>query len=427
MWGGTVQAFSRILKRFGHNDRGSIAIIFGVSLLVLSFAVAMAYDSSRLSNVTTRVQSSLDAAALAAAKLLDQEGSTDGEVVAMARGFFNVHRPQIVMNGLSLGDAAATINRSDATVRVSVAGTLTSLFGRLSGQSPTLNFTRVSQTTYKTKKIELSLVLDVTGSMSSGGKINSLKTAAKDLVDTLFASNPNKGAIRLSLVPYSASVNVGGYKTAVSGTAGDDCVVERDGAYTITDDATSSGGYLGTSDTTLNSRYTCPTAAVEPLTDLWDSTLRAAFKTRIDALSPAGATAGHIGLAWGWYFLSPKWASLWPSAQRPKPPSPDVVKAIIFMTDGEFNTSYLPSGTNSLDVATPGSSGDQTLAMCAEMKKPGSDIAVYTIGFQAPIAAETMLRSCSGDANFFDAASAGDLIAAFREIVTRLNNLRISS
>ena len=61
------------------------------------------------------------------------------------------------------------------------------------GGTPTLNFTRVSQTTYKTKKIELSLVLDVTGSMSDGGKINSLKTAANDLIDTLFASDPNKG------------------------------------------------------------------------------------------------------------------------------------------------------------------------------------------------------------------------------------------
>ena len=423
----------RLNKRmFGHfaaNDRGSVAIIFGISCLVLFLTTALAYDSSRMYDVTTKVQSALDASALAAAKLLDQENSTDSEVADVATAYFDAHRPKIRMNGLTLGDVQATPNRSNSSVSVAVGGTLTSLFGQLSGGTPTLNFTRVSQTTYKTKKIELSLVLDVTGSMAAGGKIDSLKTAAKDLVDTLFASDPNKGAIRVSLVPYSASLNAGTYKNAVTGGAAgvDNCVVERDGLNTGTDEPPSVGNYLGTSNAGLNANYSCPGPAVEPLTDLWDPVLRTAFKGRIDALTPGGGTAGHIGLAWGWYLLSPKWATLWPAAQRPKPASPDIIKVVILMTDGEFNTSYLPANTNSLDTAAVGSSGNQALSLCSEMKKPESDIVVYTIGFQAPAGAETMLRACSGDANFFDAASTGDLITAFREIVQRLNNLRITS
>ena len=417
------------LYRFANSERGSLAILSGLSFLVLCLAMGLAYDSSRLNNVTTRVQAALDAAALAGAKMLDDDNSTDSEVINVAQAYFDAHRPDIVMNGLQLPNIVVTPDRSNSSVSVTISGSISSLFGSLAQLSPRLNFTRVSETTYKTKKIELSLVLDITGSMAANGKIDGLKAAAKDLVDTLFATNPNNGAIRLSLVPYSASVNAGSYNSAVTGSSfgSDACVVERSGSQTSTDEPPSSGGYLGKSTLALNPNYFCPIAAVEPLTDLSNASDRNAFKARIDALSPNGGTAGHIGLAWGWYFLSPKWASVWPGDQQPKPASADVTKAVILMTDGAFNTSYLPSNTNSTDYTAAGSSGAQTLALCSAMKMPGSDIQIYTVGFQAPGNAEAMLRSCSGDSNFFDANSSGDLIAAFREIAERLNNLRISS
>lgn len=426
-----MRRFISLIGQFSRNDRGSITIIYGVSFLVLCLAMGLAYDFSRLNNVTTRVQAALDAAALAGAKLLDDDTSSDSAVVQRANALFNAHRAEIGMNGLQMGSMNATLDRVQSTVRVSVNGSISSLFGSLAQISPTLNFTRTSETTYKTRKVEMSLVVDITGSMLAGGKIDSLKTAAKDLVDTLFATNPNPGAIRVALVPYSASVNAGGYYNAVidpiAPAGADSCVVERSGSANATDAAPGAGRYLGTSSPVANPRYSCPPSTVSPLADLWDPGQRTAFKNRIDALTPTGATAGHIGLAWGWYFLSQDWASLWPADQRPKPASPDITKAIILMTDGEFNTSYLPANTNSTDFSAADSSGAQALALCNKIKQPGSDIIIYTIGFQAPINAENMLRSCSGTNNFFDVSSAGDLIAAFREIAERLNSLRISS
>ncbi len=418
----------RFLKHFNDDQSGATAVVFGISFLVLCLSVGLAYDSSRLNNVTTRVQNALDAAALAGARLIEQDGIKDDQIISTAKSFFDARRPEINMNGLEIGDIETIPNRAQSSVLVKVNGSLTSLFGGLSGLSPTLNFTRQSETVFKTKKIELSLVLDITGSMSNGGKIDSLKTAAKDLIDTLFATNPVPGAIRVSLVPYSAAVNAGAYKPAVTNAiGGEQCVVERGGSDTSTDVSVSGGNDLGTSSTIQNPQYFCPTASVEPLTDLWDKAKRTAFKARIDALSPNGGTAGHIGLSWGWYFLSPNWAYLWPAAQRPKPTSPDVVKAIILMTDGEFNTSYLPSNKNSVDFAAAGSSGDQTLASCQNIKDPATGITIFTIGFQAPANAEAMLRACSGDSNFFDANNTSDLITAFREIAERLTSLRISS
>lgn len=424
-----VRRWTKTLQDFSDDKNGSVAVVCGLSFLVLCLCMGVAFDSARLHNVTSRVQSALDSAALAAAKLLDEDTATDAQVVERAQTFFDAHRDDIKMDGLKLEMLDVTPDRVNSTVHLKIKGSLSSLTRSLLQQSPALDFVRDTTTTYKTKKIELSLVVDVTGSMSAGGKIDSLKLAAKDLVDTLFATNPNPGAIRLALVPYSASVNAGAYRGAATNApfSFDTCVVERSGSENATDAPASGGAYLGTSNNAANSRYSCPTAQVEPLTDLWDPTLRTAFKNRIDALSPGGATAGHIGLAWGWYFLSSKWASLWPAAQRPKPADPDITKAVILMTDGEFNTSYLAGNTNSTDYLAQDSSGDQTLTLCDNMKKAGSDILIFTIGFQAPANAEAMLRACSGNANFFDANNAGDLISAFREIAERLTSLRISS
>jgi hypothetical protein len=290
-----------------------------------------------------------------------------------------------------------------------------------------MNFTPTSNATYKTKKIELALVLDITGSMQPAGKIDALKVAAKDVVDTLFASNPNPGAMRVALVPYSASVNAGDYFGAVtSGAHADTCVVERAGAEAYTDTPPSGPGtFLGTSDRSANPRYSCPPSPIVPLTDLSDTAQRDAFKASIDALAPLGGTAGHIGTAWGWYLLSPRWTSIWPAASWPKPYSPRVIKVMILMTDGEFNTSYENGNVNSTDFSAVGSSGYQALQVCNAVQ--GSDIMLYTVAFMAPANAESMLKQCSGAQNFFNADSNGELVQAFKEIVSKLTNLRITS
>jgi hypothetical protein len=58
---------------------------------------------------------------------------------------------------------------------------------------------------------EVALALDNSGSMT-GSKINALKTAASDLVDTLFAAaqnSPEADPIKIAVIPFSSAVNVG--------------------------------------------------------------------------------------------------------------------------------------------------------------------------------------------------------------------------
>jgi hypothetical protein len=64
------------------------------------------------------------------------------------------------------------------------------------------------------------------------------------------------------------------------------------------------------------------------------------------------------------------------------------------------------------------------------MQSPGEQeqhVTVYTVAFQAPTTAEALLKQCAGEANFYDANNASQLSGAFRDIVRRLNNLRVTS
>jgi Mg-chelatase subunit ChlD len=63
--------------------------------------------------------------------------------------------------------------------------------------------------TKKERNIELVMVLDTTGSMSSGGKITALKSAAKQMVSTLFAGNDSSSTVKIGVVPFAAAVNIG--------------------------------------------------------------------------------------------------------------------------------------------------------------------------------------------------------------------------
>ncbi|MEQ1612919.1 MAG: VWA domain-containing protein, partial [Hyphomicrobiaceae bacterium] len=138
-----------------------------------------------------------------------------------------------------------------------------------------------------------------------------------------------------------------------------------------------------------------------------------------------GATAGHIGAAWGWYLLSPKWAAVLPSASAPVPyTDKTVTKHVIFLTDGIFNTSY-KNGPATDDTTQMNESYAQFQSLCTNMKAQG--ITVYTVALDLlDPRALTELATCGG-ANSYTAADAVALKAVFQQIVSQLNHLRVAS
>ena len=166
-------------------------------------------------------------------------------------------------------------------------------------------------------------------------------------------------------------------------------------------------------------------------------------------LVQGGSTAGHIGVAWSWYMVSPEFAYLWPEDNQPAPEDEDnIIRAVIIMTDGMFNTAYYngvvaqDSGTGSGGAnthinhdAANGSSHDQGEDICQGIKDADEDYIIYTIAFALQDIdddddredAEALMLGCASDpSKYFDAGSTAALYAAFEAIGADLASLRVT-
>ena len=413
----------RYLSRLRKDECGTIAILFGASIFVILLVVGLAIDGARAYSVSTRVTAALDSAALAAGKMLDDEDYSDVEIQDRAASFFTAHWSTIPINGLVLSAPHTTVDRQNFEIRVMVDISLKSTFGQLAGVDR-FNFQRDATVVYRIKKVELAMALDITGSMCDPCvKIEGLKQAAKDVVDQMLDGTHPPGSMKIAIAPYSAAVNAGSFAAAVSGGASiDGCVVERNTGDTFTDAGPSVGNRLGTqASSPPNPNYSCPASSIVPMSE--DRNL---LRSKIDALATGGWTAGQIGAAWGWYLVSPNWASIFPRGSRGRSYSDrSTIKSVLIMSDGIFNTSYLPAGQNSEDRLVQGSAPYQAIQLCDAMK--ARNIEVWTVAFQAPAASETLLRDCATDAgHFFAAATTNELRDAFRAVAQRLTNLRLA-
>ena len=249
--------------------------------------------------------------------------------------------------------------------------------------------------------------------MLDNGKIDVLKSAASSMIEQLIVTDNGNRSVKIGIAPYSTSVNAQPYINKVKapvdirGRPEDRCVTERRGVPAFSDETPGRGA-------TFPGRATsCPVNSVVALRS--DKT---GLLDEINALTPGGMTAGHLGIAWAWYLVSPEWADVWPPDSQPAPYTDrKTMKAVIVMTDGMFNTRF---------EAGNGSSAQQAARLCDNIKAKG--VAVYTIGFDAPADVLPLLRSCATSTDaFYDARDAAGLKAAFDSIAQKLSALRLSN
>ncbi len=390
------------------SDRsGAVAILFALAAIPVVLCIGLAVDSARAYNLATRTSVSLDAAALAAAKSMQTTNLSDAAVAAVAQRYYDAEiqtrRPADAM----FHPITVQVNRSTSTLTLNAHTVSRNYFGGIIGATQ-YDIERSATATFGIRDTELGLMLDVSGSMEDSGKINDLKAAARDLFDIMLPDTPRPGRVRIGLAPFSTSVNLGALASSAKGnTTGGDCVSDRHGPAAFTDEPPRPGRYFG------SRAFWCTTSEVLPITDN-----KGRLNRQVDAMMPAGMTAGHLGTAWAWYLISPNFASFWPSGSDPVAyHDPRTTKAVILMTDGMFNQAYEPSN---------GSAVDQALALCTNMKTNG--VVVYAIGFDAPPEVLPTLQACaSGTANFFDARNGGQLREAFRSIAEQLTLLRLTN
>ncbi len=184
------------------------------------------------------------------------------------------------------------------------------------------------------------------------------------------------------------------------------CVTERSGTHAFTTVSPTSYPVGAKSSN-------CPDAAVEPLTH--NTTI---LKDAVTALNADGWTAGHLGIAWSWYTLSPDWNTVWPFNRRSQAnnPTKNVRRYAILMTDGSFNTHYETS---------QGDSSAQAGSLCAAMKADG--IEIYSVAFNAPSDAQAVLGDCAtSSSHFFTATDGAQLQSVYDTIAASLSEVRLT-
>ncbi|MBU1211797.1 MAG: hypothetical protein KJ587_11055 [Alphaproteobacteria bacterium] len=431
------------------DKKGTVAPLFGLMVIPMLAITGAAIDIGQAITAEKNMQNALDSATVAVCgggtgKQTSEEilrafmaAELSGTRLSLAAPADPTATTQagVANNEIELSDTAFN---ADGSVNPKVKTTVPTSILRLLGINK-IELNAESSVKCGAKRLELSVVVDVTGSMGNrvGGtkKIDSMKAAATDLLD-IFERNMDAGVTKIGMVPFSESVRLpesmlptvraypsrdyrfkdrGNDRRTYNLT---DCVTERNGNHRFTDDAPGPGRWI---NPMYSSSGDCkPTQTLIPMT-----TDHAQLQTVIDGLQASGGTAGHLGTAWGWYMLSPKWQSVWPESAQPEVVNDDeLIKATIIMTDGDYNTEYCHGVNDStINCNSPnGTSKAQAEELCSRMREAG--VVVYTIGFgiASGSSQETLLKGCAtDDTKWFFPYDGDQLRAAFQTIGKQLS------
>jgi hypothetical protein len=490
--GRDLSGLLRFFASEGTTDRsGFIAPIFALMLLPVAVLAAGTMEMAGWLNARQKTIAALDAGLLAGGRVLMLRG-LETEAISAAKG---VYEENVKTRSGAVSDKISF--KAEGSDAFAVAGNvqyqtkLLSLIGI--SELPLLkedgSENPISKYSILTDALEISLVLDVSGSMQDSlngiRKIDTLKAAATELVGVLLDSEPstsaqNKVPARVAVVPFASGVRPpeslfklvrnpeikGPYhkgSTSLSDSLPPStkwwdyfnnlflaypCVVERTGPDKYTDAIGGPGAYsmplvdapdwkqvFVTGAAVLRDDL-CPRKdmAVLPLSSDYDQ-----VSSAISRLEPTGLTAGHVGVAWGWYMLSPEWAPLLTAAE-PAAYQPTTRKVVIFLTDGQNNgTAHSIYGVRSLgnnsatnpnpkpDTAANGASPNtQQLALCENMKQ--ANVEIFTVGFglwNGP--ALELLETCATSSNhFYKAEDSESLYQVFDSIRRQLGLLYIA-
>ena len=402
------------IKKFGSDDRGAVAITFGVMAMALFFMAGVAVDYSRVMNVRGRLVEAADAAVLAAGKAL-LNGQSESTIQQLALTYFK-ENVKAITEAAEIGEPTISIDATTGAVNLDVKATVDMTLSGLGGFK-TQDVAIESQAVFAQKDIEIGMALDITGSMNwndSNGeaKIKGLKSAFEKFAERLIPDEKNEAhRVRIGLAPYSASVNLGefaGQATENKSTNG--CVVERKtGLFTDTTDP-----FYALPKSAQKS--SCPPNAIVPLSDD-----KEALISTVNSFNPTGTTAGHLGVQWAWNLVSDQWGGTWGGDSTPdsygRVGEDKLLKAVVLMTDGEFNTQYYGS-----------KSAQQAVKLCSAMKTKG--VVVFSVGFGLGGNSEALntLKKCAtlGNGYFADTSNAEELEQAFENFASKLTELRLS-
>ncbi|MEM6374259.1 MAG: Tad domain-containing protein [Pseudomonadota bacterium] len=370
------------LRRFAQQDDGSL-IVFSLFLLLCMFLfTGLAIDVMRTETARTKLQNTLDRAVLAAADLDQplnaQDVVNDYFTRAGVDNFLATVNPT---SGLNFKTVEATASAEMGTRFIPLHHTALHQkhVGEMAG--PGKLTAAASGTANETvTDVEISLVLDNSGSMNSNNRLNLLKAAANDFLDIVIKDDGASGPddkVSINIVPFATQVSAGpsllshfnvttehSYSHCVNFSASD----FTSASLSLTDELQRTGHFDVQSWTdvprygAMNNRYlTCPSGhdSVNTSGSNIDSRYitfmgddKDTLKSQINSMWAGGNTSIDVATKWGLALLDPaarpivndQIASGKVNANftgRPFSYTEDqVMKVLVVMSDGENTSQY---------------------------------------------------------------------------------------
>jgi Flp pilus assembly protein TadG len=461
-------------EAFRLDQRGNVAMMFGMALLPVIGLVGAAIDFGRANTIRTEMQAALDSTAL----MLSKEAATDNkkQLQANAEKYFNAMFTQNSADNIKL-DASYTQKGGSAVTVSGSASVPTSFMGVLGFDSIAIGGSSTAK--WGSTRLRVALVLDNTGSMASAGKMTALKTATNSLLNQLKSAASANGDVYVSIVPFVKDVNVGpgNYKEKWIYWGKDDqdpdrtddsswdanfgtcskhsfpllypspraaCLAANKNAeWTPADHSTwngcvmdrgypkSSSNLSGNSGPDTTNNYDTNVASIDPkkpasmyAAEQYGQCPAAAvmglsydwsaMSTLVNSMSPNGNTNQAIGLQLGWLSLIGGGPFTAPKMDADY----NYSQIIILLTDGLNTENRWYTNQSSIDT--------REQITCSNAKNTG--ITLYTIQVNTDgEPTSTMLQNCaSSPEKFFLLTSADQIAATFESIGTNLTQLRIA-
>lgn len=440
-------------------------LVFSIMMLMTILLIGgIGVDLMRHEMVRTRLQATLDRAVLAAADL-DQPLTPQ----AVVEDYFD-------KAGMAdfLADVQVHGGLNFREVRANAAAEMDTTLLHLAGIQ-TLTAPAAGAAEERIGKVEISLILDISGSMRDNNKMSNMQSAARTFVDTVLR-NGQQDEVSISLIPYSEHVNIGrplfdrinthhkhNYSYCVEIPDGHMTQTWLNQGHVFEQAQHFQWNYDGWNN--IRTDTVCPRYSYETITPF--SRDAVALKQQIDQFRPRAGTSIFLGMKWGVSLLDPQSSNVVSSliggghvdgifSGRPASFSdPETLKTVILMTDGKNDRSNRinPSvyRTNSHYAhwdrynfwwyvsryvrsnqqhawwqeyynATTGDS--LTDSICSVAKQAG--IVVWTIGFEVDNHGANVMQNCASSPSHFFRVEGVDIRSAFEAIGRQINQLRLT-
>ncbi|MCC5969988.1 MAG: Tad domain-containing protein [Pararhodobacter sp.] len=344
------------LRAFARRADGSLAI-FSLFLFVgLVLMAAVGIDIMRYEQERMRLQGATDRAVLAATSLRQTQ-----DVETVIRDYLARENLEHLIHTIETDQG---INFREA--RVTTRGSVPTLLMHMVGIDQ-LAMEVISAAEERVPNLEISLVVDLSGSMNNFNRLENLQVAAEEFIETIFGAS-EEGSTSMSLIPYTGQVNAGpailDHYDVLHRQEYSHCIDFDAAHYTTTALPTGSTltgaghgfpwesppytGYYNASNPLVAGFYDCPVAPGNAGLEIVPfSTDPQLLINRVRAMRALGATSIEIGMRWGVALVDPSVQPMAAAmaaageipgtlADRPAPHGdPETMKIVVLMTDGE--------------------------------------------------------------------------------------------